>query len=345
MRSKIKGLWLQFIGMTILGCLFINSNTGAQESSKYSRNPLIGEIDGKAVMLEDVVNKPIYDAAESLYNTLNESLMQYSIGQLAKKHPEIKPIAQVSVSDEDVKLFYEKNNLKNRGPLEQYKDQIRTYMEQQYQAEHLYLQYRLAVQKGWLKSYLEPPTEYLMEAGAKTSYLRGTPKASVMVLEFSDYQCPYCSRVQTTLREIIQKYKNEVAFGYRHFPLPFHKEADEAAIAAECAGEQGKFGELHSILFDNQRAQLPDDLKKYARQIKVQNLEKFDQCLEKETYRDRVNKDINDGQALGINGTPGFIIGRYDSKAGIVKGELLSGAQPPEKFEELIQKYLKKTPK
>ena len=161
-----------------------------------------------------------------------------------------------------------------------------------------------------------------------------------MLLEFSDYQCPYCNRIQPTLRTLINKYKEKVAFAYRHFPLAFHYDADEAAIAAECAGEQGKYGEMHTLLYNNQQALRPVNLKEYARQLKIQNRAKFDQCVDQEKYRDKVNKDINEGKLLGINGTPGFVIGLYDPKTKIVRGELLSGAQPQEEFERLIQKYL-----
>ena len=109
-----------------------------------------------------------------------------------------------------------------------------------------------------------------------------------------------------------------MAFGYRHFPLAFHKEADEAAIASECAREQGKFEEIHMILYSRQKAQDKEELKKYAREIKVKYPDKFDECLDNEKYRGLVDQDMKDGSSLGITGTPGFL--------------LASLIQSPEKF-------------
>ena len=125
-------------------------------------------------------------------------------------------------------------------------------------------QYSLALKKGWVISNLEAPSDFLLKGNIKTGYLRGNKKASVILLEYSDYQCPFCSRVQSTIRKLIDKYQDRVAFGYRHFPLAFHKEADEAAIASECAREQGKFEEIHRLLYSRQKAQGKEELKKYA---------------------------------------------------------------------------------
>jgi len=335
----------QYVSWEIIVLLLMGSfislpaNLFAQ-GTRFSNNPMIGMIDGKPVFQEDIRDKRIQDSAQALYDSMQANLMQHAIKQLALKHKELQVEPQIKVSDEEVKLFYQQNNLKTRGPLTQLKNQIREYLEQQNQVTHILTQYQLAKRKGWVASYLQPPTEFLLTASAETSFLRGNPKASVMVLEFSDYQCPFCNRIQPTLRSLINKYKDKVAFAYRHFPLAFHKEADEAAIAAECAGEQGKFGEMHFLLYNNQRSQFPSDLKQYARQLKVQNLKKFDRCLDQEKYRGKVNQDINVGKKLGINGTPGFMIGIYHYKTKTIQGEIISGAQPREKFEQLIQKYL-----
>ena len=180
----------------------------------------------------------------------------------------------------------------------------------------------------------------MLAGNIKTGYLRGNKKASVILLEFSDYQCPFCGRVQPTISRLINDYKDRVAFGYRHFPLSFHKEADEAAIAAECAREQDKFLELHLLLYIRQKAQTSSDLKNYAREIKVRSPEKFDKCLDSEKFRGLVEQDIKDGSKLGITGTPGFLIGAFNPKTGEIKGEVLSGAQPYNVFKKTLDKYL-----
>jgi len=201
-------------------------------------------------------------------------------------------------------------------------------------------QYSLALQKGWIVSHLEAPSDFLLTGNIKTAYMMGNKKASVILLEYSDFQCPFCGKVQETIIKLKDKYQDRVAFGYRHFPLAFHQEADEAAIAAECAREQDKFEELHKLLYENPRAQTLDDLKEYARDIKIKSPAKFDQCLDNERYRGLVNQDMKDGAELGITGTPGFFVGLFDSKSGEIQGEVLSGAQPYSTFKQTLDKYL-----
>lgn len=328
--------------LVIALAFLIVSPAAAKENPIYSSNPVLAVIDGKPVTLDDIRDKKIHDLSNKLYQQLENTLPEYALRELAKKHKDINLNPKITITDKQVENFYKANNLKKRGSLSQFKGQIRGYLTQQYRAEHIYTQYAKALNKGWIKSYIEPPTEFVVTADVKTAYVRGNPKASVMILEFSDYQCPYCSRIQNSIGNLIKKYNKTVAYGYRHFPLSFHSEADEAAIAAECAREQGKFEEMHKVLFRNQKAQHPKDLKRYARRIKVKNPRKFDECLDKERYRDLVNQDIQDGAALGITGTPGFIVGFYDPKNKVLRGEVFSGAHPQERFEKLIRKYLKK---
>ena len=182
-----------------------------------------------------------------------------------------------SVNEQQILAVYKSNNLKKRGSLNQLRPQIRKYLKGQLRQEKLLEQFLIAQEKGWITSYLSPPSQFTIRVPIKTAFIRGNSKASVMVLEFSDYQCPYCARIQRTIGVLLKKYRKTVAFGYRHFPLGFHTEADEAAISVECAREQNKFVEMHQVLYENQKAQFPENLKQYARQVGVKNIKKFNQ--------------------------------------------------------------------
>ena len=326
-------LWITFL-------LFLKSvffaPAFAQTSSKvYHPNPVIGLVDGKPVTFEDVRNKKVNDLSQQLYQ-----LIEFAVEKLAAKHPEIKLTTEKKITLKEIIAVYEQNNLQERGTLDQLRPQIEQYLEQQVRSQHLLSQYSLALQKGWIVSHLEAPSDFLLKGNIKTAYMRGNKKASVILLEYSDYQCPFCGRVQNTLGKLMNDYQDRVAFGYRHFPLAFHKEADESAIAAECAREQNKFEEIHQILYENPRAQTLNDLKEYAREIKIKSPAKFDQCLDSERYRGLINQDIKDGAELGITGTPGFFVGLFDSKSGEIQGEVLSGAQPYSTFKQTLDKYL-----
>ena len=332
-----------FYGWILLSLWMLSFVTSAF-SQEFVQNPIIGTVNGKAVSAEDVWNQKIREAMQQLHDQLKSEFMQHAVDTLSKEKPKlIKPFQKQPISQAAIKNFYEQNNLSQRGTLEKLTDAIRGHLEKQQQSQYYKLQYAIALSRGLVKEHLKEPNELLVSASVATApFIRGNEKASVMVLEFSDYQCPYCGRIQATLDTLIEKYEKKVAFGYRHFPLPFHKEADEAAIAAECAGDQGKYLEMHQLLYTKQREQHIDHLKAYARQIKVGSPKQFDRCLDSEKYRSRVDKDLKEGAALGISGTPGFVIGHYDPKTKTVTGEVMSGALPQSEFEKLIEKYLRK---
>ena len=340
MKNKLSRSFFKIVVLLFLNSTFFALAFAQTPDTVYHPNPVIGVVDGTPVTFEDVRNKKSNDLSLQLFQQLSIQLIEFSIEKLAAKHPEIKLTVDKKITIKEIIAFYEQNNLKERGTLDQLRPQIEKFLKQQVRSQHMLNQYSLALKKGWIVSHLEAPSDFLLKGNIKTAYMRGNKKASVVVLEYSDYQCPFCGRVQITLGKLIKNYQNRVAFGYRHFPLAFHQEADEAAIAAECAREQDKFEEIHMLLFKKPKAQTLDNLKKYAREIKIKSPAKFDKCLESEKYRGLVNQDLKDGAELGITGTPGFFVGLFDYKSGEIQGEVLSGAQPYSTFKQTIDKYL-----
>ena len=323
----------------ILTANLLANEKEAPEQDYFQANPIIAEINGKIIRFEDLRDKAAQDAAQALYDQLARLLPNLVLNELAKSDAEIDPNPQFTISDDMVTLFYKQNRLENRGSIDDLRPQIRDYLAKQLHQESVYRQYNEALSKGLVKSYLQAPTEFLLETNVGDGYVRGNKEANVIVLEYSDYQCPFCARVQPTVTQLIKEYGDRVAFGYRHFPLPFHKEADEAAIAVECARDQEKFEELHSLLFENQKNQFVEDLVGYADEIGL-DVDQFEKCIVKEKYRSRVLEDMKAGQQAGVTGTPGFFIGTFDSKTGRVRGELLSGARPLQDFKQSLEKYL-----
>jgi len=167
----------------------------------------------------------------------------------------------------------------------------------------------------------------------------GDDNAPVTIIEFSDFQCPFCRRFYTqTLPQIKSTYidTGKVKFVYRDFPLSFHPGAQPAAEAGECADEQGKFWELHDKIFDEQGKQgtgtvqfSSTDLKQWAADIGL-DTGKFNECLDTGKYRSEVQADFSAGGAAGVTGTPGFII----------NGKPLTGAQPFTVFQQIIEAEL-----
>lgn len=136
----------------------------------------------------------------------------------------------------------------------------------------------------------------------------GPENAKVTIVEFSDFECPACGLAHPAVREILAKNKDKVRFVYRNFPLPQHQYAQKAAEAALAAGAQGKYWEMHDLLFTNQTKLKFEDLNKYALQLKLKDLSKFTGELQSGKYADAVQKDVAAGNKIGINATPTFFI-------------------------------------
>ncbi|MFA6525298.1 MAG: thioredoxin domain-containing protein [Patescibacteria group bacterium] len=138
---------------------------------------------------------------------------------------------------------------------------------------------------------------------------RGNADASVVVKVYSDFQCPACKTGAKYMDTVLNKFSNQIRYEYHHFPLTvIHENAFNAALASECANDQGKFWELHDKMFDNQENLKKDDLKLYASQIEGIDAASFNACLDSRAKKDVVNADINEGENIGIQGTPTFYI-------------------------------------
>ncbi len=180
----------------------------------------------------------------------------------------------------------------------------------------------------------QPSPSVDMKALIDDDAVKGDKNAPVTIVEFSDFECSFCARFYTqTLKQIEDEYikTGKVKFVYRDFPLGFHANAQKAAEAAECAGEQGEYYKMHDKLFDNGVKGGTDSFKQFAEDIGLDTA-KFNDCLDSGKMASEVQKDMKDGSAAGIRGTPGFII----------NGQLVSGAQPFSAFKQIIEAELAK---
>ncbi|HVH69991.1 MAG TPA: DsbA family protein, partial [Candidatus Dormibacteraeota bacterium] len=175
-----------------------------------------------------------------------------------------------------------------------------------------------------------PPQAAKADLSLDPTRLRGNPHAPVMIVEFSDFQCPFCRKVQPILKQLLAKYDGRVSLTYRDFPLRgMHGQAELGAESARCAGEQGKFWEYHDLLFENPDKFNRDGLIELARDLKLDE-KQFDSCLSGGRYRSKVEEDLQRGIRAGVFGTPGIFI----------NGILLSGAQPEAAFQRVIDSEL-----
>jgi protein-disulfide isomerase len=170
---------------------------------------------------------------------------------------------------------------------------------------------------------------YRVEVGQAP--VTGAKQPKVTLIEFSDFECPYCSRMTDTVHKLLKDFPNELAVSFKHFPLPMHPNAVPAALAAEAAREQGKFWEMHDKLFANQRALGRPELEKYAQELGL-DLTRFKASLDQQTTKQVIEAQQKEGQTFGVRGTP----------SSFVNGRFMRGAQPYEAFKGVIQEEIKK---
>ncbi len=336
------------IHLLILLCIWVSSaNAENTVNEKFNNNPVVAIVEGKVLRMEDIKSAQIHDAMEQLHRMQMQALKRKALEQLALSHPELTKQSPAIVTEEDIEEFYKTAMNPESGDFETIRNDIQKYLLNVNRLKFLEQQYQSAIEKGWITPFLSPPTDFYLSAkvGNGDFFFKDIEGADrkLFLLEYSDFQCPFCQRVQSTLSDLRKRYGQHVQFGYRHFPLPFHKEAKSLAEASECARDQGKFWELQALFYE--KTSLASDLNRViglAKAVGIKRINEFKQCWMSGKYRPLVEKDIQDGRRIGIQGTPTFILGLYDKEQGIVTGEMFSGAVPEERFSNSIEKFLKK---
>ncbi len=172
---------------------------------------------------------------------------------------------------------------------------------------------------------LAPPR---VDVGVEAAQMVGPQNAPVTLIEFADYECPYCQKVAPDLKKLQAEFGNKVSFTFRDFPLPMHARAEKAAEAARCAGDQGKFWEFHDAIFQSKELDF-DQLKVHAQSLKLDTA-RFDKCLDSGDEAAAVGQDRKEGIRLGLTGTPSFFI----------NGHFLSGAVDYATLRKVVEQQL-----
>lgn len=268
---------------------------------------------------------------ELLENALEQTIQDRLLEEEAKasgktKEQLLADMKPAEVSEADIDAFYEQNKAQIQPRTkEQVAPMIKQYLEQQRQGEMQQKFYEGLRAKHKIRYLLEPTRVEVAAIGP--SY--GPETAPVTIVEFSDFQCPYCARLIPTLEEVKKKYGDKVRIVFRQYPLNFHQHAQKAAEASLCANEQGKFWEFHDAMFQNQQALAVEQLKAKAAELGM-NAEQFNSCLDGAKYAAQVKTDFDEGAKAGVNGTPAMFI----------NGRFLSGAQPLNEITKVIDDEL-----
>lgn len=274
------------------------------------------EYEIKSRALEKLINQNLLEmAAQRKGTTADKVLTQEVDSKIAEP------------SDAEVEAYYLGQKDRVSRPFDEMKDQLRQQLKQAriQQARDAYMQDLWhSADVGIL---LAPPKT---ELGYDPARVRGNPNAPVTIIEFSDFQCPFCRQSFPVIQKVLAKYPNQVKLAYRDFPLrDLHPQAQLAAEAARCATEQGKFWEYHDMLFSNPNKLDRPGLLQMAQVLKLDD-QKFVSCLDGGKYRAAIEEDVKAGNQAQVEGTPAFFI----------NGILLTGSQPESVLESKIDAEL-----
>ena len=293
----------------------------AGSESPADSNSVVLEVGGKKFTLADFEKKRpvgLFQARNTFYQAerkaLDDFIDEYVLElQAQKENVTVDKLIEIHVtktlppdpSEESLHVYYEGVN--TAEPYETVRGQILDAIRQNRttKAKAAYVKSLRAAANVSIR--LSPPRAIPV---LKEAPVRGPKGAPVTIVEYSDYECPYCQANQPDLDKIEAEFKGKIVFGYKDVPLPMHPHAQKAAEASRCAAEQGKYWEYHDSLFATKQLEIPQ-LKDQARALKLDGAA-FDKCLDSGSQADAVKATLDEGQTLGIQGTPSFLInGRF----------------------------------
>jgi len=333
---------------TLVACISCCLAFGCARSAERAviSNEALATVDGQPIYeadLEPMLHTEMLKLKRQEYTLKSQALEALIENKLLEAEAKkqgltiVKLLEQkVQVSEpagEDIQSTYEANKtaLKNR-PLQEVREQVRDAVKQA-QAQAARQNYTQGLRaQAVVKILLPPPPK--SEVTYDPTRLKGDAKAPVTIVEFADFECPFCKAAQPTLKEVLAKYNGKVRLSYRDLPLrEMHPHAQGSAEAARCAADQGKFWEYHDLVFADTSKLDAAGLKDKARTASLDQ-ERFDSCLASRKFQAQIQSDLEMGMNAGVTGTPTFFI----------NGTVLTGAQSLAAFEKIIDSELKKRP-
>ena len=289
-------------------------NQLAQCQAQYEK----GKHDVLESSLEQVIQNRMIDAAAKAKGVSKEDYLKTEG-------------AVVEVTDADADKFYEENKARIPRPKdEQLVGQIKQYLTAQRQQEAREKLLAQLASQHEVSYKIEPQRVEVTAVGPA----KGPESAPVTIVEFSDFECPYCARLAPTLDQVVAKYGDKVRLVFRQFPLDMHANARKASEAALCANDQGKFWQMHDAMFEETKNQRPlpvNVVKAKATELGL-NGEEFNACLDSGKHAQQVTTDLQAGSQAGVSGTPALF----------VNGRFINGAVPFEVIAKVIDDELKR---
>jgi protein-disulfide isomerase len=329
---KINVLLVLLLLVLSLSCEKKSENSSFVVAKVNGDTITLGDLDKSLGSAAYEAKKQLYDARfRQLEETIGEKILE---NEAKKRGVTLEALKQEAlknvqpVNEEELKRFYEMAKQRNAAVT---KEEIKNYLSQRQQMieERKFidnLKAKAKIEK--FISKLEPEMPRVkVEVGDDP--FKGPENAKITIVEFTDFECPFCTRAHNTIEQVLKEYEGKIKFVRKDFPLAFHKNAMGAHLAANCAQDQGKYWEYTEKLWSNNDKLDISNLKKFAKEFEL-DMKKFNDCLDTQKYKAEIENDMKEGQKLGVRGTPAFFI----------NGKMLSGARPYNDFKEIIDKEL-----
>ena len=344
--KAINGLILMSWLLCIVACSEGNSKPSYlfKAPTKEGLAAKVGDIEVTNAELMSGIESEVFEFESKSFEVKMGKLKSILIQKLVAKDPRNKGITvdefiskfiakNVKISDKEIDAFIKDQNIPQEHINPQVREKIKNYLEMERKKEAV---------DGWLgeqtksspiEVYMPKPRRPTFPVEAGNAPFAGDKDAKVVIVEFSDFQCPFCAKGAELLKKIKAKYGKKVKVAFKNFPLPFHNHAETAAVASLCANAQGseQFWKMHDEMFTKQESLDLEGLKKIGKSIGLKT-DEFETCLIERKFLDQVKADIEDGRKVGVKSTPTFF----------VNGQLVSGAQELEVFADIIDEELAK---
>jgi protein-disulfide isomerase len=325
--------------------LFLGSGTilfGGADNIYQTDNTVIAEVDGvKLTLAEFEHRRPValFQARNAFYETEKKAVEQFIDSYLLERRAQKEQVTVTQLLDRHVnstiakdpddtalRVYYE--GIDTNEPFEAVRGKILEILRQRRtaKAKSVYMQELRSEAK--IAISVAPPRAQMSLGNAP---VRGAAGAPLTLVEFADYECPYCQQMQPALSQLEADYKGKLAFAYKDVPLPMHPHAQKAAEASQCAGVQNKYWEYHDLLLKTKALELPQ-LKSLASDLAL-DTKAFDKCLDSGEQLETVRASMDEAQRLGLQGTPSFFL----------NGRFFSGILTYSQLREIVEEELKRT--
>ncbi|MBL6990470.1 MAG: DsbA family protein [Bacteriovoracaceae bacterium] len=349
---SVRKFSLATLTFLVIGLIFFSCTEKVSSGPHFIFKPAprpgiaakVADTEISQIELHAEIESEIYEAQMRVYKLKFEKLKGMILAKMMKMDPNKKGLTDQEFTDKfilkgkeasetEINLFIAERKIPKEHINAQMKERIKQYLAVQIKKKAIDDWIALQTKKHTVEIYLTKPKRPVFDIEVGNAPFRGGANAKVTIVEFTDFQCPFCSKANDIMAELKKKYGDKIKIVYKNFPLPFHNHAKKAAEAALCAKEQSLdlFWKIHDEMFKNQDKLADKDLKELAKKVGL-DVAKLESCLTSHKYAMQVQADIEQGKKVGVKSTPTFF----------VNGQMVNGALPVETFSEIIDEELKK---